>query len=150
LLCLLAPLCPDVVPQDHGQLLLTGILLAGFRLDGRYWFLCPANHGRTHYGRKHHRGHSISMQCFHYNSFFNLKVRILKSGFEGLANDSDSAGKPVFANRELCQYGVRHDISGRLQTVLLKIAPSQPDPYDTQRCRGGETFTCREWHKSIQ
>jgi hypothetical protein len=54
----------------------------------------------------------------------------LKSGLEGSTDDADGAGKPVFANRKLCQHGLRQSVGRRLQTVLLKITPSQPDPHD--------------------
>jgi hypothetical protein len=81
---------------------------------------------------------------------FQFESQNLKSGFEGLTNDADGAGKAVFANRKLCQHGLRQGIRRRLQTVLLKITPSQPDPHDAQLCRGGKTFTCRQGHKSIQ
>jgi hypothetical protein len=74
----------------------------------------------------------------------------LKSAFEGLTNDADGAGKPVFADRKLCQHRFRLGIRRSLQTVLLKIAPSQPDPHNAQLCRGGKTFTCRQGYKSIQ
>jgi hypothetical protein len=76
LLCLLAPIGLVVVPLDHGKLLLAGILMAGFWLEGGHWFLCPANHDRTHCSRKYRDHQSISTQYFHHNSFFNLKVRI--------------------------------------------------------------------------
>jgi hypothetical protein len=74
---------------------------------------------------------------------FQFESQNLKSGFVGLTNDADGAGKPVFANRKLCQHCFRLGIRRRLQTVLLKITPSQPDPHDAQLCRDGKTFTYR-------